>query len=515
MPFGSSKVRDGLCTDSWARVDDGDHESAPPAWICIARYGDLIMPLSYKIVLGSVALLCLVVIGFKAVSSGETPTPPPMAASTSTLEVKGDGVATNVTGVTDNSPSRGATSVDSSPDASTTDGSVTGEDNSNEVLADVTRELTANVSTNTSPESDSNVTLADQEDQVSATTEIASASGTSDDSSGDAKDSGLDDLLSRIRKYESEVLGEPENANDTTTSTNTDAGDAAVATTDATTEDTTVAVNVESISESDATATDTGFEKTEPGLATVEDKATSLEVVIPAKPPVLTIGQAAPIVITGNENSNEADNAIVSKTDDSIKNISTLKFDDTAEASTSVAVTADVKTNDDTVDVSSPNPITAIVVTPTPTPDTVAVKPVAPAVTPSGMYRVKPGDTFSSISVTVFGAERHWFAIAEANPKVDSRRMRVGQLIRLPNLNATKVDKPESKPVVATVATVDKQVHTVRAGETLWAIARQHYGKGEHWHHLYKTNRDVIGSKPGNVRAGMKLRLASLPPQRP
>jgi LysM repeat protein len=48
--------------------------------------------------------------------------------------------------------------------------------------------------------------------------------------------------------------------------------------------------------------------------------------------------------------------------------------------------------------------------------------------------------------------------------------------------------------------------YTVRSGDSLESIARHHHVKGG-WHSLYRHNHRVIGNDPGQIRAGMKLRL--------
>ncbi|MEV7525670.1 transglycosylase family protein [Streptomyces sp. NPDC091371] len=48
------------------------------------------------------------------------------------------------------------------------------------------------------------------------------------------------------------------------------------------------------------------------------------------------------------------------------------------------------------------------------------------------------------------------------------------------------------------------RMHTVRAGDTLYAIARRHRVAGG-WQALYAANRAVIGPKPGLIAIGMLL----------
>jgi nucleoid-associated protein YgaU len=49
--------------------------------------------------------------------------------------------------------------------------------------------------------------------------------------------------------------------------------------------------------------------------------------------------------------------------------------------------------------------------------------------------------------------------------------------------------------------------YVVRSGDSLASIADRHHIKGG-WHTLYHRNHDVIGSDPGELRVGQKLRLS-------
>jgi len=53
------------------------------------------------------------------------------------------------------------------------------------------------------------------------------------------------------------------------------------------------------------------------------------------------------------------------------------------------------------------------------------------------------------------------------------------------------------------------QTYTVRAGDTLSAIAQHHYGKASRWHAIFDANRDQLDD-PDKIRPGQVL---NLPPQ--
>jgi nucleoid-associated protein YgaU len=57
-----------------------------------------------------------------------------------------------------------------------------------------------------------------------------------------------------------------------------------------------------------------------------------------------------------------------------------------------------------------------------------------PAETPplAGTYTIQRGDTFMAIAAHFYGDASQWSVIAEANPKADPRRLRIGQEIKLP-----------------------------------------------------------------------------------
>lgn len=84
-------------------------------------------------------------------------------------------------------------------------------------------------------------------------------------------------------------------------------------------------------------------------------------------------------------------------------------------------------------------------------------------------YAVVPGDNFTRI------AQKHNVtvkAIAEANPGVDSRNLKVGQMLKLPaNVTPVTPAVPAGGPASASSSEL---TYTVKSGDTLTAIARNH-----------------------------------------
>lgn len=123
-------------------------------------------------------------------------------------------------------------------------------------------------------------------------------------------------------------------------------------------------------------------------------------------------------------------------------------------------------------------------------------------------YTVEAGDNMFRISEKVFGSDRYWQAIAQANPTIDPTRLRIGQQLRLPARD--DVVEEEIDDIDAPANTV---VHTVGAGENLSRIAQQYYNDPTQWNLIYNANRDRIGSNPDRLQAGMKLQIPPAPPR--
>ncbi len=51
---------------------------------------------------------------------------------------------------------------------------------------------------------------------------------------------------------------------------------------------------------------------------------------------------------------------------------------------------------------------------------------------PTGTYTIRHGDTLMAIAANFYGNASQWSVIAQGNPKADPRRLRVGQVIKLP-----------------------------------------------------------------------------------
>lgn len=125
-------------------------------------------------------------------------------------------------------------------------------------------------------------------------------------------------------------------------------------------------------------------------------------------------------------------------------------------------------------------------------------------------YQVRAGDNFERIAQRVYGSSRHAHAISRANPLLDPRKLRVGQVIRVPvdpaNIQGRPVEAPtpEAPPPSPTIE------YTVKAGDSLSTIARSFYGSVRHVDYLFEANRSRLRTKD-DLRVGQVLLIPPLP----
>ena len=54
---------------------------------------------------------------------------------------------------------------------------------------------------------------------------------------------------------------------------------------------------------------------------------------------------------------------------------------------------------------------------------------------------------------------------------------------------------------------VSTRAYTVAKGDSLWKIAKAHYGNGNQWRKIYEANRDTIGDNPDIIHPGQTLNI--------
>jgi nucleoid-associated protein YgaU len=130
-------------------------------------------------------------------------------------------------------------------------------------------------------------------------------------------------------------------------------------------------------------------------------------------------------------------------------------------------------------------------------------------------YTIREGDTFEAVALRELGSRRLADAIARANPLKDPRRLREGDVIRLPLDPANIQGGPPATPGQE-VAPVREAVeagwvtYTVEDGDTLSAISQLFYGTVRHANLIFEANRDQLRSV-NSVRAGQVIRIPPRP----
>lgn len=123
------------------------------------------------------------------------------------------------------------------------------------------------------------------------------------------------------------------------------------------------------------------------------------------------------------------------------------------------------------------------------------------------LYTIESGDSLSSVALATYGSANQWVDIAQANPLVDPNRLRVGQEIKLPDLDGS--GPAPSTPTESVEAGDDLPrrgaTYIIKSGDNLSNIAKQFYNSSAKWELIYQANRQKIGDDPGTLKLGMEL----------
>jgi nucleoid-associated protein YgaU len=123
-------------------------------------------------------------------------------------------------------------------------------------------------------------------------------------------------------------------------------------------------------------------------------------------------------------------------------------------------------------------------------------------------YTVKAADSLRSISLEHYGDAQFWPMILRANPDVNPLKLRAGDKLVLPALDAAgnaKTTAPRSAEKGGGGRS-EPSVYVTKDGDTLPFIAKQLYGDSRRWREIYDLNRDQLET-PSAVKAGQRLKL--------
>lgn len=136
------------------------------------------------------------------------------------------------------------------------------------------------------------------------------------------------------------------------------------------------------------------------------------------------------------------------------------------------------------------------------------VSPVIPTVRKAPKtYTVQKGDNgFQAVAVKMYGNSSKWRLIKEANPKVDTYKLQVGQKLIIPPLP----DKPKtlSASPVTIVTSSGSKLYIVQDGDQgFWGVAKKVYGHGKYSYLIGKANPNAV---PNELQIGQKLIIPPL-----
>ena len=122
--------------------------------------------------------------------------------------------------------------------------------------------------------------------------------------------------------------------------------------------------------------------------------------------------------------------------------------------------------------------------------------------TPLNMYyTIQSGDTLWKISEKFYGTGMYWEKIYQDNKDRISNPNKIyaGQeiVIQMTTLTSAEISGAE-----------DVTYYVVQKGDTLWSIARKHYGKRRYWKKIWNANSAI--TNPNRIYAGQTIILPKL-----
>jgi nucleoid-associated protein YgaU len=159
------------------------------------------------------------------------------------------------------------------------------------------------------------------------------------------------------------------------------------------------------------------------------------------------------------------------------------------------------------------------VMTPPPASPTMAQDPEPSMIsTPSASsntprtHRVMSGESPYSISEMVYGSGKYYKRILAANPGIDPKHLKIGQMLIIPELSATNKPVTSSAASTAGPQSIDaNSSYEVRSGDSLESISRKLYGTPRMMDQLYEANKTLIGADENVLKIGWILKLPQAP----
>jgi nucleoid-associated protein YgaU len=125
-------------------------------------------------------------------------------------------------------------------------------------------------------------------------------------------------------------------------------------------------------------------------------------------------------------------------------------------------------------------------------------------------HRVESGESPYSISQSVYGSPRYYKRILAANPGIDPRRLKIGQVLVIPEISDAEKN-PSAASGAAETHVDSATMYTVISGDTLESISRKLYGTAGMIDKLYLANKSLIGEDENVLKIGWVLKLPLAP----
>ncbi|MCR4290283.1 MAG: LysM peptidoglycan-binding domain-containing protein [Candidatus Scalindua sp.] len=137
------------------------------------------------------------------------------------------------------------------------------------------------------------------------------------------------------------------------------------------------------------------------------------------------------------------------------------------------------------------------------------------AATEAVYYKVQANDNLSKIAKKHYGDGQKWIKIFDANRDImpDSNSLYVGQTLLIPDITVGK--KTNEVVLIPVRGKLKKErsnyvnTHTVKAGDTLYRIAKKYYNDPGVWIKILEANEDTIEDE-GSLKEGQVLILPKL-----
>ena len=154
-------------------------------------------------------------------------------------------------------------------------------------------------------------------------------------------------------------------------------------------------------------------------------------------------------------------------------------------------------------------------------------KLLRPGVSEAKTIKVKPGDTLGELSSKYLGSSKYWKEIVKANKDQikNANEIRAGMTLKLPNVGKNKATKPgadsglkkpkfgssfkpsfSDKGKKTAKSSGSGRTYKVKAGESLYGIAKKQLGNGGRWREIFDLNKGLLSS-PDAIKAGQTIKL--------